>query len=52
MLFGKETGADLSEAMEADGKLEVGNWALQLLHKRPWLEKTIVNYRTLEIDQD
>jgi hypothetical protein len=25
----------LREAMEADGKLEVGNWAVQLLHKRP-----------------
>ena len=26
----------LSEAMEADGKLDVGNWAAQLLHNSPW----------------
>ena len=26
----------LREAMEADGKLDVGNWAVQLLHNRPW----------------
>ena len=26
----------LSEAMEADGKLDVGNWAVQLLYNSPW----------------
>ena len=31
-------GWHLSEAMEADGKLDVGNWAVQLLHRRPWWE--------------
>ena len=31
-----EEKTHLSEAIEADGKLEVGNWAAQLLHKRPW----------------
>ena len=37
-------GWHLSEAMEADGKLDVGNWAVQLLHRRPWWGKSSFHF--------